>query len=139
MDGGVAQVHAVRAVVEEFGLAVPVYGMVKDSFHKTRCLTDGNMDISIAKNQTLFRFIYRIQEEVHRFAFSRMDTKRRKSVKSSSLEQIPGIGPQKAKNLLSHFRTLKQISAASPEELAQVKGLSQADARQVYLHFHPQG
>lgn len=139
VDGGVAQVHAVRAVVEEFGQDVPVYGMVKDSFHKTRCLTDGNMDISIAKNQTLFRFIYRIQEEVHRFAFSRMDTKRRKSVKSSSLEQIPGIGPQKAKNLLSHFRTLKQISAASPEELVQVKGLSQADARQVYLHFHPQG
>lgn len=139
VDGGRNQVNAVRAVFADHGLAVPVFGMVKDDFHKTRCLTDGVGDISIARDMQLFQFIYGIQEEVHRFAFSRMDIRRRKTVKGSSLTAIPGIGEKKAGILLRHFGSVAKIRAASEEELARVRGLSVRDARAIRSHFDYDG
>lgn len=134
-DGGHGQVAAVKNALRSHGLTIPVFGMVKDSFHKTRCLTDGTNEISIAKQPTLYSFLFRIQEEVHRFAFSRMDAKRRKTVKISSLERIEGIGPQKAKALMKHFRSVRAVSAASEEELCAVEGIGPKDAAAVRAYF----
>lgn len=134
-DGGVGQVGAVRSALSEFSVSVPVFGMVKDEFHKTRCLTDGENDISISKNQAVFNFIYRIQEEVHRFAFSRMDSRRSKSVRGSSLEKIPGIGPEKARALMSALKSVKAVAAASEEELCAIKGIGKSDAENIRLYF----
>jgi len=136
IDGGVGHVSTVRDVLDEHGLIIPVFGMVKDDYHKTRALTDGERDISIALNGPIFRFIYSIQEEVHRYSLSRMDIKRRKAVKTSSLEKIEGIGSGKASILLSHFKTLKAIKDATSEELEKAPRISKRDAENIYAYFH---
>ena len=134
-DGAAAQVQAVRRALEERNLEIPVFGMVKDSFHKTRCLTNGEQEISISHDPVLFQFIYSIQEEVHRYGFSRMDSRRRKSVKSTSLTEISGIGPQKASLLLKEFKSIREISSASVERLESIKGISHRDAVNIHQHY----
>lgn len=134
-DGGVGQVHAVQSALREKGLDIPVFGMVKDEFHKTRCLTDGEREISIAKDQKIFQFIYNIQEEVHRYSLSRMDVKRRKTVKTSSLCRIEGIGEKKAAALLRQFKSISAIRKASVEELSKTAGISKKNAEDVFNHF----
>jgi len=136
VDGGAGQVNAVKKAFADLGLSVPVFGMVKDAFHKTRCLTDGEHDISIAHDTRLFQFIYSIQEEVHRFSLSRMDTKRRKTVKQSSLTRIQGIGEKKAAVLLKAMKSIKAIRNASAEELSRIEGISSKDAEKIYEAYH---
>ena len=135
LDGGRGHVGAVREVMEEMGIELPIFGMVKDDFHKTRALTDGVNEINIAKERQLFMFIYRIQEEVHRFTYTKTDTAKRKTLKHSSLTKIPGIGEKKAKLLLAHFGGLRAIKAAEVDELCGVKGISTSDARAIYTYF----
>jgi len=108
----------------ELGLNFTVIGMVKDDHHKTRTLTDGEYEISIAKEFGLFNFIYGIQEEVHRFTFSKMDASRNKKVKHSVLEGIDGIGEKKANLLLRRFKSVQNIKKASIEELMAVPGIN---------------
>ena len=138
VDGGAGQVNAVRRALEDAGVFVPTAGMVKDDFHKTRALTDGENEFSFAKNQRLFQFLYRVQEEVHRFTLSRMDARRRKSVKTLSLTAIPGSGEKKATALFSRFKTLAAMREQSEEELAKTPGVSRADAKKLWEHFHPE-
>jgi excinuclease ABC subunit C len=109
--------------------------MVKDDYHKTRALCTDTEEISVAREQAVFMLLYRIQEEVHRFTLSRMEGAKRKTLKTSSLERIPGIGPAKAKLLLKHFGTLGAIRTASIEQLLQVKGVSQKDAHAIVTYF----
>ncbi len=136
VDGAAAQVSAVKKALSDQGQNIPVFGMVKDSFHKTRCLTDGESEISIAHDSRLFQFIYGIQEEVHRFSLSRMDARRRGSVKKSSLTAISGIGEAKAKLLLKAFGSIKALREVQIQEICSVRGISQKDAEAVYNHYH---
>lgn len=135
LDGGKNHVRVIKELFYSKGIDIPVFGMVKDDYHKTRTLTDGECEISIAKDQSVFSFFYRIQEEVHRYTFSKMDASRRKKVKTSSLADIPGIGEAKAKALLSHFGTLKAVKQASIDELCGVSGISRAIAEKIILHY----
>lgn len=135
LDGGKTHVAAVKSVLREQGIELPVFGMVKDDFHKTRALTDEESEISIAKDHSIFVFIYKIQEEVHRFAIKSMKNAKSKKMTRSSLQDIEGIGPAKAKALLAHFKTVSAISVASVEELVAVKGLGERDAERVFRHF----
>lgn len=139
IDGGVGHVNVVKEVMSDLGLSVPVFGMVKDEHHKTRTLTDGENEISIALNKEMFTFFYKIQEEVHRYTFSRMDSSRRKNVKTSSLSSISGIGEAKAKLLLKHFGTISAIRQASKEELCKVSGISEGIADKIINHFSKEG
>lgn len=136
LDGGKGHVGVVKALFAQLGVNVPVFGMVKDDFHKTRALTDGENEISIAHDQAVFVFVYKIQEEVHRFALSRMQNAKRKEFKHSSLEKIKGIGAQKAALLLKQFGSVSGVKKATEGELAAVKGISQKDAAVVYAYFH---
>ncbi len=136
LDGGRGHVSTVRALMEERGLDIPVFGMVKDDFHKTRALCTDLGEISIAKEQAVFVLIYRIQEEVHRFTVSRMTAAKRKTLTHSSLTAIKGIGDAKAKALLSTFGGLSGVKNASVEELGAVKGMTGADARNIFIYFH---
>ena len=136
LDGGRGHVSVVRGLMEELSLDIPVFGMVKDSYHKTRALCTEDGEINIARDQQVFVFIYKIQEEVHRFTVSRMDSAKRKTLKRSSLETVKGIGPQKAKLLLSAFGGTGKLKEATLEQIAAVKGISSADAKNVYGHFH---
>ncbi|MBQ7646686.1 MAG: excinuclease ABC subunit UvrC [Clostridia bacterium] len=123
MDGGKQHVSTAKEVLGENGIDIPVLGMVKDEYHKTRTLTDGENEISLVKRQDVFTFIYKIQEEVHRYALSRMDTRRRKTVKKSILTEIKGVGEKKALLLLQTFGGLKGLKAASVDEIEKVKGI----------------
>ena len=109
--------------------------MVKDEYHKTRTLTDGENDISIAKEQSVFMLIYKIQEEVHRFTVSTMQKAKSKKLTRSSLEDISGIGKKKAAVLLAHFKTISALKSASKDEIAAVKGVSVRDAENIRNYF----
>ncbi len=131
LDGGVGHVSVIRNLLNKYSLFIPVFGMVKDEHHKTRILTDGENEISIAHNTRIFNFIYGIQEEIHRFTFTAMDKKRRKTVTRLSLENVEGIGPKKAKALMSYFKSIKNIKVSTLEEISSVKGISDKDAERV--------
>ncbi len=135
MDGGVGHVSVAREVLDNFNLSIPVFGMVKDEHHKTRTLVDTERELSISLNPRIFNFIYGIQEEIHRFTFSAMDKKRLKTVKHFSIEKIEGIGPKKAKTLMSHFKTVKKLKEATVEQIASVKGISKKDAVNIFNFY----
>ena len=135
LDGGKAHVSVIKEVLNEIGIDIPVFGMVKDEFHKTRALTTESEEISIAREQPVFLLIYKIQEEVHRYTISRMSNAKRKSLKHSSLEAIAGIGPAKAKELLKAFGGLNGVKKATLDEILKVKGINEKDAHNIILHF----
>ncbi len=135
LDGGRGHVSTVRQLLSEIELDIPVFGMVKDDFHKTRALCTDEEEISIAKEQALFVFIYKIQEEVHRFTVSKMSGAKRKTLTKSSLTKIEGIGDSKAKLLLKHFGGYRAVKAAAFEELVAVKGISRKDAEAIKAYF----
>lgn len=132
VDGGEAHVASAGFVLEELGLSIPVFGMVKDEHHKTRTLTDGENELSLIRRQDLFVFFYKLQEEVHRFALSRMDIRRRKAVKQSVLQEVKGVGEKKALELLRHFGGLSELKKASVEELETVKGINRETAQAIF-------
>lgn len=138
LDGGKGHVSVVREVMAELGLNIPVFGMVKDDFHKTRALCDENREISIAREQQIFVFIYKIQEEVHRYTVGRMTNAKLKTLKTSSLEVIKGIGPKKARAILLKFGSLDAVKKADAEALAETKGVSRADAEEIVRTFKEQ-
>ncbi len=137
LDGGRGHVGVIRALLSELELDLPVFGMVKDDFHKTRALCTDTQEISIAKEQDVFTFIYKIQEEVHRYTVGRMSSAKRKTLKTSSLSKIPGIGEKKAKKLLLGMGSLRAVQNADVEALAAISGIGQKDAVAVYTYFHP--
>ena len=135
LDGGKTHVSAVQEVMYEMGIDIPVFGMVKDDYHKTRALCTETEEISIAREQAVYGLIYRIQEEVHRFTVSKMTNAKAKTVKKSSLEKIKGIGSSKAKVLLAHFGGISAIKNATFDELVAVKGISKADAQNIIDYY----
>ena len=134
VDGGDAHVGVAKGVLSSFSLEIPIFGMVKDDYHKTRALTDGENEISIAKEFDMYAFIYNLQEEAHRFAIKSSEKGKIKTMTHSSLEKIEGIGPKKAKALLSAM-PLAKIRSATVEELMAVKGIGQSDAERIYKYF----
>ncbi|MDD4125658.1 MAG: excinuclease ABC subunit UvrC [Eubacteriales bacterium] len=135
VDGGGGHVSVIKNLLNEKGVNIPVFGMIKDEHHKTRTLTDGENEMSLNKRQDLFNFFYRFQEEVHNVAFGSMDKKRCKSLTSSSLTDIPGVGKKTAEKLLLHFGGLKAVRDASYEELASLDGISKTAAREIADYF----
>ena len=139
LDGGRGHVGVVRELMEERGLDIPVFGMVKDDFHKTRALCTEDGEISIARENAVFVLVYRIQEEVHRFTVSRMDAAKRKTLTHSTLTKIKGIGDAKAKALLQAFGGITGVKNASEDELAAVKGISRTDAAHIKAYYASKG
>ena len=134
VDGGVGHVGVAREALGDAFPDIALFGMVKDDYHKTRALTDGEHDISIATAPAVYTFIYNLQEEAHRFAIKHSQSAKAKTLTHSSLEKIEGIGPKKAKILLSAM-SLSEIRVAKPEALASIKGISEADASRIYEYF----
>ncbi len=124
LDGGIGQVSVVKKIADEMNIHIPIFGMVKDKFHKTRTLTDGINEISIAKDNLLYSFIYKIQEEVHRFTFSKMDAARRKRMKKLELTSVKGVGEAKAAAIYDKFKTIENLKKATIEDLCTVKGIN---------------
>ena len=135
LDGGKGHVGVVRELAAEMGIDIPIFGMVKDDFHKTRALCTDKDEISIAKETAVFQFIYGIQEEVHRYTIGTMKKAKGKTLVTSSLTQIPGIGPAKAAALLKMPGGLQAVKRASREELLAIKGIGEKDADAIIEHF----
>lgn len=135
LDGGQGQVNAVKPIVDAFGLDIPVFGMVKDSKHRTRAIASGGEEISISSGREVFTLVSTIQEEVHRFAISYHKQKHTKGTLQTSLKKIEGIGDKKASLLLTSFKTISNIKKATPEELSSIKGISKKDAQKIYEYF----
>lgn len=138
LDGGKGHVSVIKELLRNEGYDIPVFGMVKDEHHKTRTLTDEENELNIARHPDVFRLIYEIQEEVHRYTVGRMTGAKRKTLKTSSLEKIHGIGPAKSKLLLSHFGSLTALKNASEADIAEVNGISKTDAENIYNYFKKQ-
>ena len=124
LDGGKGQINAVKPVLEKMGIDVPLFGMVKDSKHKTRAIATSGGEIEINSVRTAFTLVNEIQDEVHRFAISYHHLKHKKTSISSTLTEIEGVGQARAKALLKHFGSLKKIREASEKEIGEVKGIS---------------
>ncbi len=136
LDGGSGQVNAVRPVLEKYNLDIPLFGMVKDSHHRTRAIACSGDELSLTSKRAAFTLVSTIQEEVHRYAIEYHRSKRKKTSLSSTLTSIEGIGESRCKALLRHFKTVKAVSQASEEELASVKGMNKNAAKAVFEAFH---
>ena len=136
IDGGENHARVAVRVLEEVGLSIPVFGMVKDDRHRTRALVDpAGSEIGIQQIPAVFALVGRIQEETHRFAIEFQRLQQSKGVKGSALDQIPGVGEKRRNDLLRHFKSLKNIKAASLAALEEA--VPRNTARAVYDHFHP--
>ena len=135
IDGGVNHANVAVRVLEELGLSVPVFGMVKDDRHRTRALvTPEGREIGIQANQAVFSLIGQIQEETHRFAIEFHRQQQNQRVKGSVLDKIPGVGEKRRADLLKHFKSVKNIKAASLAELEEA--VPKNTARAVYEYFN---
>ena len=137
MDGGKGQVNVCLEVLSELGLSIPVCGMVKDDFHRTRGLYFNNEEISIDRHGEGFKLITRIQDEAHRFAIEFHRSLRSKSQVHSVLDDIEGIGPARRKALMRRYQSIEKIKDASVEDLAMTESMNEAAAAAVYKFFHP--
>ncbi len=135
LDGGDGQVSAVKPVLEELGINVPLFGMVKDSSHRTRAIATGGREIAINSNRKAFTLVSNIQEEVHRFAISYHRKKHKKSTIATTLTKIDTIGESKAKILIKSFKTITAIKNATVDELMSIKGINVANAEKIVEYF----
>ena len=135
MDGGRGQVNIALEVLKELELSIPVCGMVKDSHHRTRGLYYNNIEIPMDSHSELFLLITRMQDEAHRFAITYHRSLRGKRNLASVLDDIPGVGEKRKKNLLKHFGSFTKIKEASIEELLEVEGINHAVAEEIYSYL----
>lgn len=135
LDGGTPQLNAVRPVLMKHGINVPLFGMVKDSKHKTNAIASHGGSIAIKSNRRAYTLLTTIQDEVHRFAIGYHHQRAGKAALNSRLLSIPGIGPKKAALLLKTFKTLKEIGETSEESLSSIPGISVTDAKNIHAFF----
>ncbi|MDD6356400.1 MAG: excinuclease ABC subunit UvrC [Eubacterium sp.] len=136
LDGGQPQVNAVLPVIRQMKINVPVFGMVKDTKHRTRAIAYDGGEIEINSHRASFTLVSTIQEEVHRFAIAYHHKKHQKSSFSTSLTNIDGIGEKKAKALLKHFKTISAIKNASAEELQQIQSITKKNAQDIVEYYY---
>ncbi len=120
IDGGKGQIEAARDILmNEFGLDIPIAGLAKDDRHRTSQLLYGNplQIVPLKHNSQAFYLLQRIQDEVHRFAITFHRQIRGKSAFQSILDDIEGVGPQRKKQLLKTFGSLKKLKEATKEEI----------------------
>lgn len=136
LDGGIGQVNAVRPIFERYGFDVPLFGMVKDSKHRTRAIASDGGEIMISEKRGVFTFLGSVQEEVHRYAVSYHHELKKKNTLSVALSEINGIGEKRAKALITRFRTLDAMKDAELDEILNVPGMTKDAAENVYRYFH---
>ncbi|HFZ6025531.1 TPA: excinuclease ABC subunit UvrC [Enterococcus faecium] len=138
IDGGKGQVDVAKDVLEnQLGIDIPIAGMVKNDKHKTNELLFGT-DLAVVpleRNSPEFFLLQRIQDEVHRFAITFHRQLRSKNSFASRLDEIEGLGPKRKKMLLKEFKSLKNITAATTEELQEI-GLPKNVAQNVFDKLH---
>jgi excinuclease ABC subunit C len=141
IDGGKGQLSAACAILQEMGVDdVPLVGVAKGPFHgrdgrEVFHLPDGR-EISLPVNDPVLFYIQRLRDEAHRFAIGAHRQKRSKAITTSSLDEVPGIGPARKKALLMHFGTARAVKDARLEDLRRAPGVSAKVAQMIYDYFH---
>lgn len=131
MDGGISQVRVAKNVVREYGLTIPVFGMVKDGKHRTRTIVDEDGREYEIKSNELFNLVTFLQDEVHNTAIEYHRKLRQNRVRESELDKVDGIGEKKKKALLQRFKSVRKIKEASVEELCMVDGINEELAQRI--------
>ncbi|HCG3024561.1 TPA: excinuclease ABC subunit UvrC [Clostridium perfringens] len=135
MDGGKGQVNIALEVLKDFGIEIPVCGLVKDHKHRTRGIIFNNEEIIIRRGSGLMNLITRVQDEVHRYAITYHRSLRDKRTLHSILEDIPRIGEKRRRNLLMKFGSIDNIKKASMEELLDTPGIDKRAAESIKQYF----
>ena len=136
MDGGKGQVNVALMVLDSMGLDIPVCGMVKDDNHRTRGLYYNNVEVKFSKGSEAMLMVTALQDEAHRFAIEYHRQLRSKNQVHSVLDEIPGVGENRRKQLLKYFGEIRKIREATISELAEVPGIPESVAKNVYEFFH---
>ena len=136
LDGGKGHVSSILPIIQQSGLSIPVFGMVKDDHHRTRAIAVDGGEIAINSHRRAFTLVSQIQDEVHRYTFAYSRSKHTKNSLESTLTQIEGIGPARAKALLKQFKTLKAIREADIEALQNTPSINKNAAEAVYNYYH---
>lgn len=141
IDGGKGQVGVAYSALEELGLAhVPMIGVAKGVERKVGLeqliFPDGRKPLQLPSTHPALHLIQEIRDESHRFAVSGHRAQRGKARRTSTLEEIPGVGPTRRKALIAHFGGLQGIAGASVDRLAEVPGISRDLAERIYSALH---
>lgn len=136
IDGGKGQTNIAEEVISNFGLSIPVCGMIKDDKHTTKGLIYKNKEIELRKTDIVYKLIYRIQEEAHRFAIEYHRNLRDRTLFKSELDNIKNIGEKRKINLLKKFGSIENIKTKSINDLLSVPGMNTVAAESVYNYFH---
>ncbi len=136
LDGAKGQINAVLPILQKYGLKIAIFGMVKDSKHRTRAIATTGGDISIKSNRRCFTLITNIQDEVHRFAIGYHKSLHSKNALKSELTEIDGVGKVTAEKLLKHFGSMKNIKNATVDDLAAVKGITKKSAENIFNYYN---
>lgn len=136
MDGGKGQVNAALKVLKSISMEIPVCGMVKDEHHQTRGLYFNNNELSLDTHGATFKLITRIQDETHRFAIEYHRSLRSKAQVHSVLDDIPGIGDKRRRNLMRQFKDIDSIKKADIDSLKSCESMDSRAAKSVYDFFH---
>ena len=144
IDGGKGQLSAVCEVMEDAGIHdVPVVGVAKGPHHGREGREvfhfPGGRELTLQPNSALLFYLQRLRDEAHRFAIGTHRAKRAKSLTTSTLDDVPGIGPNRKRALLMHFGTARAVKSAALDDLERTPGISKTMARQLYDYFHPAG
>ena len=121
MDGGKTQIAVCKEIIGQLGLNIPIIGLVKNSKHQTSEIMNENFEVlPVKKDSSLFLFLTKIQDEVHRYAITYHRNIKAKGALSSLLDVVPGIGEVKKKELLKTYGSLKKMKEATVEELEKI-------------------
>lgn len=136
LDGGRGHVNTIAPIVRSMGITVPIFGLVKDSKHRTRAATSDDHEISLTAYRKAFNLVTQIQDEVHRYAISYTKAKHTKSTLSLGLTEVRGIGDKKAQKLMTEYKTREALRSATAEELAKTAGVGIGIGEELYRHIH---
>ena len=136
MDGGKGQVNVALMVLDSLGLDIPVCGMVKDDNHRTRGLYYNNKEVQFPKGSEAMLMVTALQDEAHRFAIEYHRQLRSRNQVHSVLDEIPGVGENRRKQLIRYFGEIRKIKEAEVETLMEVPGIPESVAKNIYTFFH---
>ena len=139
IDGGKGQYSVARETMSELGLHdIPIVAIAKGKFRSSSNETffHNRKEFKFLKNDPTLFFLQRLRDESHRFAISAHRAKRKKSISSSLLDQIEGIGSIRKRALLNHFGSARTVESASLDEIKSVKGIEEKVAKKIYNFFH---
>jgi excinuclease ABC subunit C len=140
IDGGIGQLHAVEEVLAQLGITgIALVAIAKGEDRNAGrewFYLPGKPPFQLPVNAPALHYLQRLRDEAHRFVIGRHRSKRSRSLTTSALDDIPGIGPGRKRALLQHFGSRRDVETATLEELAKVTGISKATARAIYDYFH---